>query len=559
MQRDQEKRYQTTKDLLVDLKNLKQEIELDEKLAQTVSQRKTVILTATTSEKANETVTNTSLEYVKNRRLPTILILIVLLLGISSIGYYFWQNKSTGKSDETGAIDSIAVLPLVNASQDPDAEFLSDGITESLINRLSQLPSLKVMSRSSVFRYKGKEMDAQKVGNELNVRSVLTGDVKQIGDQLAINVELIDTRDNHQIWGEQYVRKFADVFAVQSEIARDISAKLRLKLSGAEQQKLAKRYTDNPEAYQLYLKGRFYWNKRTSDGMVKGIEYFNQAIKLDPTYALAYSGLADCYILRPGPFTTKERVEKGSAAAQRALEIDETLAEAHASLARIKSEYEWDWVGADREFNRAFEISPNYATAHQWYALHLGWTGRADEAVQEAQRAQELDPLSLSINTTLGWTLLFARRYDEAIAQFRKTLEMDPKFADALFALARSYTAKKMYDEAIATMQKAIQADDDPKLLAILGHIYAVSGRKADALKILDELAQLPKEKAVPLDNIATIYVGLGNKDKAFDYLEKAYQERSPGMRTLRIDERLDTIRDDLRFSDLLQRVERLR
>ncbi|CAN5415833.1 hypothetical protein BH10ACI1_BH10ACI1_32720 [soil metagenome] len=224
-------------------------------------------------------------------------------------------------------------------------------------------------------------------------------------------------------------------------------------------------------------------------------------------------------------------------------------------MARIKTDYEWDGAGAEREFKRAFELNPNYATAHQWYALHLGNTGQADEAIREAQRAQELDPLSLSINTTLGWTLLFARRYDEAIAQFRKTLEMDPNFADALFAIARPYEAKKMFAEAIATTQKAIQLDDDPKLLAYLGHIYAVSGRKADALNILSELAKLSKEKTVFADDIAAIYVGLGEKDKAFDYLEKAYQERSQGLRTLRVDERLDILRDDPRFQDLLQRI----
>ncbi|CAN5577217.1 hypothetical protein BH10ACI1_BH10ACI1_33540 [soil metagenome] len=328
LRKEKDERYQTATDLLADLKTLKRDLEFAAKLERDVSpatnktiienqEQQTIAQAATNSAKTVESQTTSSAEYVVNQvskhKHVAVAVLMVLLLGVVTIGYYFTRNNSANKTDDTNAIDSIAVLPFANASQDPNAEYLSDGITESLINRLSQLPSLKVMSRSSVFRYKGKETDAQKVGNELNVQAVLTGDVKQIGDQLSINVELIDVKDNHQIWGEQYVRKFADVFAVQSEIAQEISTNLRLKLTGAEQQKLDKHYTDNPEAYQLYLRGRFYWNKRTAEGMIKGIEYFNQAIKIDPNYALAYSGLADCYILRSAPFTTKERVEKGSA------------------------------------------------------------------------------------------------------------------------------------------------------------------------------------------------------------------------------------------------------
>src|SRR5437667_9578733 len=376
-------------------------------------------------------------------RRSTIVVLAIAAVFIAVIGvvaYVYLARKSNV------AIQSIAVMPFTNASGNSDVEYLSDGITDSLINSLSQLPNLSVKARSTVFHYKGKDVSPQQVGSELSVQAVLNGRVVQRGDQLTLSLELVEARTGNQIWGEQYNRKTADLVALQNEIARDVSDKLRVKLSGAEEQRVTKNYTANSEAYQLYLKGRFYWNKRTLDDFNRAVPYFQQAIDKDPNYALAYSGLADSYALLSafGEGPPKDWMPRAKAAASKALVIDDNLAEAHTSLAQIVAYYDWDFDGAEREFRRAIQLNPNYATAHHWHAENLSSLQRHDEALSEIRRARELDRLALITNRVHGDLLLNARRYDEAIEQYRKTIEMDPNFPTTHAFLGRAYAAKQM-------------------------------------------------------------------------------------------------------------------
>ncbi len=345
------------------------------------------------------------------------------------VGLVAWFSFFRGRG---GAIESIAVLPFANVSADPNTEYLSDGITDTLISSLSQLPKLRVLARSTVFAYKGRENDARKVGRELNVDTVLLGRLTQRGDTLMIQTDLVKVADGSELWGQQYDRKLSDILTVQGEIAKQISENLRLKLTGEERRQLVKQYTENSQAYQAYLKGRYYWNRRTEEGFQKGVKYFQEAIENDPNYALAFAGLADSYDLLPryGFLAPNEGYPEAKEAAIKALELDDTLAEAHASLGYAEVNYDWDWAGGEKEFKRAIELNPGYATAHHWYALYLAASGRLDEATSEIKRAQELDPLSLIINSNLGRILYFARKYDQAIEQFRKTIELDPNFAD---------------------------------------------------------------------------------------------------------------------------------
>jgi serine/threonine protein kinase/Tfp pilus assembly protein PilF len=388
-------------------------------------------------------------------------------------------------------IDSVAVLPFVNASADPDAEYLSDGITESLINSLSRLPNLKVMSSDSAFRFKGKNIDAQKVGRALGVRAVFKGRVIQRGGTLNISAELIDARDNSHIWGEQYSRKSDDIFALQGEIAKEMTAALRMRLTGEDEKRMAKSHTANPDAYQNYLKGRFWWSKRTPEGLSKATECFQQAIARDPSYALAYVGLSDSYTVAAifGFVPPNESIPKAKEAAQKALQIDDALAEAHASLGLIKSEYDWDWSGAEREFRRAIALNPSYGFAHYFFSVSLRKTGRFDQAIEEGKRAVELDPLSLINNAILANAFYMARQYDQAIEQLRKTLELDTNSTVAHNVLGMAYLQKSMHKEGIAEFEKALAASPgNTLLLSGLGYACAVAGRKAEAQKVLDQL-----------------------------------------------------------------------
>lgn len=570
LRKDREERYQTAKDLLIDLKSLCEELAFEAKLGTSTPARSTGEPETETrngdarvetapqqpgrTAEIGTTRTVSSKDYLTGgvrRHKLQFAALVFLLITLTGVGIYLLLGR--GK-----AIDSIAVLPFANVGGDPNTEYLSDGITESLINNLSQLPNLTVMSRNSVFRYKGQEADAQVVGRDLKVQAVLTGRMVQHGDSLSISAELVDVHNNSHLWGEQYNRKLSDILAVQAELSREISEKLRLQLSGEQQKQLTKRYTDDTEAYQLYLKGRYYWNKRTPQGIEKAIEYFQQAVEKDPSFALAYVGLADCYVVPAYPLPPKEKMPKAKAAAMRALQLDEMLAEAHTTLARVLAVYEWDWTGAEKEFKRAVELNPRYAVAHQWYGGCFDAMGRHDEAIAERKRAQELDPLSLIMNFELGIAFYFARNYDQAIEQFQKPLEMDPSFPPAYEFLPAAYEQKGMYDQAIAAFQKAILTRGRPSWFSSmsgLGHVYAVSGKRAEARAVLDELKQLSRQEYVPPDLIALIYAGLDEKDQAFAWLEKAYEDRSFRMSWLKVEPRWDSLRSDPRFADLLRRV----
>ncbi len=456
------------------------------------------------------------------------------------------------------AIDSIAVLPFANASGDPNTEYLSDGITENLINSFSQLPKLRVVPRSRVFRYKGKETDPEKIGRELNVRAVLTGRVTQRGDSLNIQTELVDVAADSQLWGRQYNRKFSEIISVQEEIAKEVSEKLRLRPTGEEQKRLTRRYTENPEAHQLYLKGRYVWNRRTAQTLQRAAEYFQQAIDKDPGYALAWAGLADCYALYSfyGVLSPEEAFPKAKEAAAKALEIDDTLAEAHASLVLVKRVYDWDWPGVEREFKRTIELNPNYGSAYRWYGEYLQAMGRLDESLPMMKRAEEIEPLSLVTSTSVGLQLYLARQYDQAIEQLRKTLDMDANFPTAHLFLGFAYEQKGMFEEAIAEIQKGSSlSEGDPTMAGALGHAYAVSGRKDRAQNVLVELKQLSRQRYVAPFEIAVIHIGLGDKDQTFEWLEKAYRDHSPWLVFLKVDPRFDSLHGDSRYRDLRRRM----
>ena len=477
----------------------------------------------------------------------------VALVALLVVAIWFTLFRARGE-----AIDSVAVLPFVNASSDSETEYLSDGITETLIGELSQIPRLKVMARSTVVRYKGANIDPQTIGRDLNVRAVLTGRVLQRGETLTISMELMDVRDGSQLWSRQYNRKLADTLAVQEDIAREVTGKLRLRLVGAEEKRLTSHVTENAEAYQHYLKGRYYWNKRTPDGIRKAIESFQQAIEKDPSYAPAYAGLADCYHVPANPLPPKDRMPLAKAAAMKALQLDDTLVEAHTTLARVLFVYDWDWPAAEKEFKRAIELNPRYAPAHQWYGGYLSATGRFREADAEKKRALELEPLSLVINFEVGLSSYFFRNYDQAIDQFQKTLELDANFPPPYTFLAASYEQKGMFEEAITAFHKAItiiQGPEKARAMAGLANVYAVSGRKNEAHKILAELQKFSEHGYVPATDTALIYAGLGDKDKTFAWLDKAYEEHSFALSNLNVEPRFDPLRSDPRFADLLRRI----
>jgi len=464
LEKDRELRCQSAAELRADLKRLKRELDSG-KSGVVRAQDGTGDATApaaapSASAMAPGTVSTSSLPAPTVaartwwRGRAAMAIAAAIVLAALAGGAWYYRTRLGGET-----IDSVAVLPFVNASGDPNTEYLSDGIAESLINNLSQLPHLKVMSRESAFHYKGKETDARTIGTELGVRAVFEGRVMQEGDNLAISAELIDARDDSHIWGQQYSRKVSDIFALQNDIAKEITTALRTRLTGEDEKRLAKTYTTNPEAYQDYLKGRYWWNKRSEEGLKKGIEYFQQAIAKDPAYALAYSGVADGHSLLAvyGYVPPKESYPKAKDAVLKALQLDDTLAEAHASLAAIMAVYDWDWTGADKEFQRSLQLNPTYASAHQWYAQYLSETGQVEAGITEYKRALELDPLSLVINRELAGTgYYYARKYDLGIAQLRKTLEMDPNFPSVHDELGEALNQKSMYPEAIAEFENEL-------------------------------------------------------------------------------------------------------
>jgi TolB-like protein/DNA-binding winged helix-turn-helix (wHTH) protein/Flp pilus assembly protein TadD len=477
---------------------------------------------------------------------------MVLAAVIGALGLYW---LAPDEKETLRHINSLAILPFTNASGDPNSVYLSDGITESLINRFSRLRQLHVVARTTVFRYKGKELNVQDVGRQLNVAAVLTGRVLQEGQSINIQVELVDVADGSQAWGEQYHRKLTDFVGVLEEISREISEKLGLRLTGEEQKELTKRYTQSDEAYHFYLKGLYFWNRRTEPELQKAIDHFQRAIDKDPNYALAYAMMADCYgILGTSENSPpSEMFPKAKAAASKALKIDDTLAEGHVRLAGAELG-EWNWRGAEREYQRAIKLNPGFATAHQRYSLLLMAMGRTQESLAEIRRALELDPVSLTINTSFGWRLYFARRYNEAIEQFEETLEMDPNFASAHFHLGKTYARKGHYKEALAAFGQA-HAFSKVAATAMEGYTSAVSGQRGKARKILSELEQQSKIRYVSPYDIAIIYTGLGEKDQALAWLQKACDERVFRVVFLRVEPLLDELRSDPRFQALVKRI----
>jgi serine/threonine-protein kinase len=465
-------------------------------------------------------------------------------------------------------LDSLAILPLVNLSGDPEMDYLSDGITESLIINLSRVPRLRVMARSTVFRYKRvptgslppqeEPLDPQEVGRDLGVRAIVVGRVLLRGDTLVIKTELVDTDDGSHLWGGQFNRTISDIFEVEEEIASEISDALRLRLTGAQKEGLARRYPENTEAYQLYLKGRYHWNKRTEEGIKKSITYFERAIQLDSKYTLAYAGLADAYNLLAGYGSMPPRTAflRAKATALKALSLDENLAEAQAALAHVRFWYEWDWDGAERGFRRSIELNPEYATAHLWYSLLLAAMERFDEAFAEIARAEEAEPLSLVINFNLGRILYFARQHDEAEQQCLKTLEIYPNFFLGYRRLGMIYTEKLMYEEAEAQLKRSLElSPDNSETMSALGYNYSVWGRTDDARRVLDDLAELAEREYVSPYSYARIYLGLGKIEEAFEWLEKAYQERHGVLVYLKVEPIFDNVREDARYLRLLRRM----
>ncbi|HEY3104570.1 MAG TPA: protein kinase, partial [Pyrinomonadaceae bacterium] len=472
--KDREERYQTAKDLLIDLRNLKRKLEVDAEIERTMAPEIRAATSTVSGQSATATASGalptttpagparsaSSAEYIvsgiAHHKIVAAVVVVAVIAGAIGIGWYFHARNTEV------AIDSIAVLPFANQNGNPNDDWLADGVTEGIINSLTQLPNLKVIARSSVFRYKGKGADPLAAGKELGVRAVLTGRIMQRGDNLTVSAELMDVRDNKQLWGEQYERKTSDLLAVQRQIAQEITSNLRLTLSALEQNRLNKRLTDNPEAYRLYLEGRYYWNKRTEDGLQKGIEYFREAIDKDRNYALAYSGLADCYLLlsEHGAMPATEAMSQARSALQTALQLDPTLAEAHASRGLLEEIYERDWPEAEKEFQRAIELNPSYSTTYQWYGIALVVRGRSDEGLNQIKRALDVDPVSSIAYTNVAWAHYLARKFDPAMQYYRRNLELDPNYASAHRGLGWILLQRRDFPAAIGELQTAFRLDD---------------------------------------------------------------------------------------------------
>ena len=472
---------------------------------------------------------------------------VLVIVVISAFAYFNGRSKAGDLGPD--AIQSIAVLPFIDEAGDPDAEYINDKIAESLINSLSRIPQLRVVPRSVVAGYKGQQIDPRQVGKDLNVRAVVTGKVRRHGDIISIQADLIDLQNVAQLWGQRYDHKLADAILVQEDISRDIFENLRLKLNVEEKKQL--------EAYRLYLKGRNSWNKRTADELQQAIDFFNQAIAIDPNYAAAYAGLADCYnmLVVYGRLQPKEGFPKAKEAAMKALDIDENQAEAHSSLAFIKFRWDWDRAETEREFQTAIKMKPSYAPAHQWYSSYLVAVERFDEAIAEAKRTEELEPLSSVASSHLGWIYYLSGKNDLAIEQCKKILELDPSSFPARRYLGLAYEAKGMYPEAINEFQTGVKLSGSPLMLALLGHAYAASGKKAEAHQVLTDLEQLQNQRYVSPYTVAAIYAGLGDQEQAFTWLDKAVEERDIWLMNLKVDPVFAKLRSNRKFSDLLARI----
>jgi serine/threonine protein kinase/Tfp pilus assembly protein PilF len=559
LRKNRDERYQTIKDMHLDLKSLKHRLDFNAELER--SQPPEISSDQTTAAAATSTlgvqtaptipITELLAQRIKHYKRSLIIALLVLMLAVASLTYLLYFAKPAK------AIDSIAVLPFVNSSNDANAEYLADGISEALINSLTELQGLRVVARSTAFHYKGKEVDPQAVGRELNVRAVLMGQVRQMGDTLNIQVDLVDATTGAQLWGQEYERRISDVLSIKQDVAREVTEKLKLRLSGEEQRQLTKRDTTNAESFQFYLRGRYYWNKRTADGLKKAIEQFQQAIDRDPNYALGYVGLADCYATLEvyAGIPASETLPKARAAADRALQIDDSISEAHASSAQIYEQL-WRWAEAEAEYKRAISLNPNYATAHQWFAGYLRVKGQLDDSLREIKRAQELDPLSPIIGINVSIDYLLKNDPDSAIEEDNRNIELDPSFARAHGNLGYAYLKLRRYEEATREFQKVVELSGRASnFLSDLGYCYAVTGKRAEALQILKELEERYDRHEALGQYLAGVYTGLGDKDQAFHWLEKDFEQHSGTLPRFTWWFNFATLRSDPRYADLVRRM----
>jgi len=570
--KDRLKRYQTITDLKLDLEQLRDEIhtseypEMTRSIArETEADFKSTVPTVSRSQTeiaTDRSTASSSITLVRPRWLAYGLWGVFIVAAL--VGAVLFVTNSRRRP-----ITSVAILPFVNDSKDPNAEYLSDGITESIINSLSQLPNLKVMSRNAAFRFKGPNLDPLEAGRSLDVGAVLTGRLVKLDDNLVIKTELIKVADGSQLWGAEYKSSVADIFSVQDEVSKKISQSLRLRLSGEDEEKLAKRYTKDAEAYQLYLKGRYFWNKRNEEGFRNGIDFFRRAEEKDPTFALAFSGLADSYALLCdiGVVRPVDEMPKAKAAAQKAVDADPELAEAYTSRAFVRLAYDWDWLGAQSDFQQALKLNPKYPTAHQWYASYLMQMGKFSLAKHEIEEAHNLDPLSPIISANTGLYSYYEKNYDDAIAKYKTTLQSDPEFWVARHYLALAYVQKGRQDEAIVELRKLIKTpssgpipdqivEAESEAAASLGFAYGMAGKQAEARAIINQLDALSKRRYVSPLYFAIIYAGLKDNDKAIEYLNKAFDARHPGLVLIRIEPMFDGLRGDGRFKELVKRFE---
>ena len=534
LEKDPKLRYQHASELRADLQRLKR----DSDSGSRTPQREAAALAAASGWR---------------RRGPLVAGGAIAAFALLAAGMQLSGLRSKGE-----AISSVAVLPFVNSSGDADGDYLSDGITESLIANLSQVSSLRVTARSTVFRYKGKEIDPQKIGQDLHVGAVLSGRLLQRDGTLVVRTELMDVTNGSQLWGGQYNRKVADVFALQDELSREISERLRLRLTSDEKQRLTKRYTDSADAYQLYLKGLFYWNKRSPDGSQKAIEYFNRAVEADPHYALAYAGLADTYNLMSffNVVPPRAAMPKAKAAATKALELDSSLAQAHISLAYASFSYDWDWPAAVSHYDRALALNREAVMSHSYYPFYLTVAGRSDEAISVAKNMLARDPVSASLSHTLAVQLALSRRYDESVEEGHRTIELDPSFAVAYDVLGGVLATKGLFSDAVPYIEKAVTLSHGAAIpTANLGYVRARLGQRDEARQILRQLAEDAKDRYTPALAFAVVHLGLGENDQALDWLDKAYEERFNRLAYLRREPVWDALRSEPRFIDLLRRI----
>lgn len=548
--KNKDQRYATARDFIADLKKIKaRSLALEHDQTAQLKPGKngsTTLAHGELTADAEPAVTRTIRQQALNQSPYIAAVLFVVTL--AALGVLYFTKPSA-------PLESLAVMPFANETGNPESEYLSDGITESLIGRLSQLPDLSVKARSSVFRFKGKDVAIQNIGKELNVPAVLTGHVSRRQNQFLLYVELVDTATENIIWRAEYNRPESSLATIPGEIARDVANNIRLKLSGAEERQVTRNYTENGNAYELYLKGRYYWDKRNEEAYKVAIDAYNQAIALDANYALAYAGLADCYLFREVGLGRDVAMPKAKEYALKALEIDESLAEAHTTLAFVNSNYDLDFVSGEKEFKRAIELKPNYAIAHQFYGSLLIATGRTEEALGEMQKAVDLEPYTASINWSLGMGLGFARRYDESIAQLLKTLQIQANFGLAEGTLSGVYIQTGRFDEAAELVEKHLAIPERREgALSNLAIIYAKTGRATEAQKTLDLLFGENRSQNNPY-NIARVYVALGEKDEAIDWLTKALERKSFSIWFLRVDPFFDPLRQDPRFQELLGRI----